>query len=30
MDGKTLFYEVGFLNYLLKPAVLDLQVISEE
>ncbi|MEJ2585028.1 MAG: hypothetical protein P8Z38_08285 [Robiginitalea sp.] len=30
MDGKTLFYEVGLLNYLLKPDALDLEVILEE
>ena len=30
MDGKTLFYEVAFLEYLLKPEVLDLEVILEE
>ena len=30
MDGKTLFYEVAFLEYLLKPEVLDLEVILED
>jgi hypothetical protein len=30
MDGKTLFYEVGFLEYLKKPEALNLEVILEE
>jgi hypothetical protein len=30
MDGKTLFYEVAFLEYLLKPDALDLEVILED
>lgn len=30
MDGKTLFYEVPFLEYLLKPDALDLEVILED
>ena len=30
MDGKTLFYEVPFLEYLLKPDALDLEVVLEE
>ena len=30
MDGKTLFYEVGFLDYLLRPEALNLEVILEE
>lgn len=30
MDGKTLFYEVAFLDYLIKPQVLDLEVVLED
>lgn len=30
MDGKTLYYEVPFLDYLLKPDALDLEVVLED
>ena len=30
LDGKTLFYEVGFLEYLKNPEALNLEVVLEE